>query len=141
MSTKYNFGERSHESRIIETGRGDVALTDHSLHRWNERTPHQCPVSVQQAFRRGEWIRHPTVAGSPNDPRDPKLARVYRHLSSDGTEWGVVWLIDEDEVDPEQRVRDCCAGLVAVTCFGFETIEHGPSRGYLHSHGPHGGDL
>lgn len=139
MSTKYNVGERSHEARIIETDRGDVALTDHSLHRWRERTPHQCPVSVQEAFRRGEWIRHPAVAGSPGDPRDPTLARVYKHHAADGSEWGVVWLIDED--DAEDRVRDYNAGLVALTCCGFETIEHGPSRSYLHGHGPHGGDV
>jgi hypothetical protein len=64
---------------------------------------------------------------------------VYKHHSSDGSDWGVVWLSDED--DAEDRVRDYNAGLVALTCCGFETIEHGPSRSYLHGHGPHGGDV
>lgn len=136
MSSKYETN-RQPKTRVLNTDRGTIGLTDHSLHRWNERTPHDCPVSVQEAFYSGEWIRHPSVARSPDDPRDPEMARVYKHQAADGSEWGVVWLIVDDE--EVTRVREHVGEMVAVTCCSFDTIEHGPSRAYLHGHGPHVG--
>ena len=72
MSTKYTANHRN--SRVVED---NVALTDHAIHRYRQRTPHDCPVGIRDAYRRGEDIRDPQVARSPNDMRTPERARVY----------------------------------------------------------------
>jgi hypothetical protein len=128
---KYDTGRSN--SRLVED---DVALTDHALHRWQERTPHECPVGVREAYRRGEDVRDPQVARSPNDMRTPERARVYVHA---GHEWGVVFLIDAEDTPAAERPAHHTADYVVATVVDLGSIEHGPSKVYLHSHGPHGG--
>lgn len=136
MSTKYNAG--GSDGRILQSGRGRIGLTDHAIHRWRERTPHDCRVQVAEAFRKGEWIRHPDVCRSPNDTRTPAGVRVYKHHHDTGAEWGVAFLIVED-ADESVSGPDR-AELVVATIIDFAEFDHGPTRSYLHGHGPHGGD-
>lgn len=129
--TKYQTTER--EARIVRDEEGRVGLTDHAIHRYRQRTPHDCRVSIREAWRRGEELQHPSVAGSLDQP-NPKSARVYRH----GDGWGVVFIVVESH-SPDAGLRDDRAERVAVTTCKIRTFDHPPVRAYLRSHGPHGG--
>jgi len=127
MSTKYG----SQASRLVED---DVALTDHAIDRYRQRTPHECDVEPRTAWRRGEWIKHPQVAQGDGHDEPPDRVRVYIHGDGSDT-WGVAYLVDEAD-------RPTVAGHVehvVVTVNHLQGFDHGPSRAYLHSHGPHGG--
>lgn len=128
-SPKYSTGRSERLLRDRDGGR--AALTDHALDRWAARTPHDCPVSVQEAWRRGEWIKHPEVARSDGEERPPDDVRIYKH----GMEWGAVFLVIEDLTPatpiPQNAERIVCT-IAAIQTFG-----HGPTRAYLHGHGPH----
>jgi hypothetical protein len=133
MSTKYSTGGRA---SLLPDG---VALTDHARHRYRERTPHDCHVTIREAYRRGEDIRDPAVTRGPTDTRTPQRARVYRHGDDDPTGWGVVFLICDERRDEADRPAHQVADRVVVTVMDIGGYEHGPSRAYLESHGPHGG--
>lgn len=133
MSADHKYSTDDSNSRLVET---NVALTDHALHRWRERTPHECPVGVREAYRRGEDIRDPQVARSPNDMREPARARVYVHR---GHAWGVVFLIDAEDTPAAERPEHHTADYVVATVVDLASIGHGPSKVYLDSHGPHAG--
>lgn len=128
---KYQTTER--EARIVRDASGRVGLTDHAIHRFRQRTPHDCRVTIREAWRRGEELQHPSVAGSLDQP-EPESARVYRH--SDG--WGVVFIVVESHA-PDVGLRDDRAERVAATTCKIRTFDHAPVRAYLRSHGPHGG--
>ena len=129
---KYTAGQR--RSMLVED---DVALTDHAIHRYRERTPHENAVGIRDAYRHGEEVRDPQVARSPNDMRTPARARVY---VAAGNAWGVVCLIVDDRVPAAQRPEHHTADHVVATVIDLNSIDHGPSKAYLHSHGPHGGE-
>jgi hypothetical protein len=118
---KYSTSER--EARIVRDAAGRVSLSDHALHRFAERTPHDCRVSIREAWRRGEQLQHPDVASALDEP-EPERARVFRR-----PDWGVVFVVDE------RRER---AGRIVVTVCGIKTYDYGPARAYLRAHGPHG---
>lgn len=121
MSTKY--GGRA-DTRYVED---DIALTDHALHRYRQRTPQDCGLDPLHAWRRGEWVKHPIVVKSDDNDRPPVSARVYRE-----PEWGVVFLVDRD-------VSQYGAPKVVVTVNNVRGFGHAPTRGYLNAYGPHGG--
>jgi len=128
VSTKYSTSER--EGRIVRDAHGEIALTDHALHRYRERTPHDCRIGIREAWRRGEQLQHPSVAGSLDAP-EPESARIYRHSD----EWGVVFVVAEDDSpDAGDTGR---AERVVVTVCEIRTYDHGPSRAYFHGYGPH----
>lgn len=127
-SPKYSTGRSARLLRDRDGGR--VALTDHAIQRWQLRTPHECPVSIQEAWRRGEWIKHPAVARSDGEGTAPDDCRIYKH----GMEWGVVFLVVEDPT-PGTATQDA-ARIVCTVC-AIQTFDHGPTRAYLSGHGPH----
>jgi len=128
VSSKYSTGRGRRLLRDRDGGR--VALTDHAIQRWGQRTPHRCPVSVHQAWRAGEWVKHPGVARAPGEDTAPDDVRVFKF----GDEWGVVFLVVADPT-PWEGTQD--ADRVVCTIAALQTFDHGPSRAYLHSHGPH----
>jgi len=128
VSSKYSTGRGRRLLRDRDGGR--VALTDHAIQRWGQRTPHRCPVSVHRAWRAGEWVKHPGVARAPGEAEAPDDVRVFKY----GDEWGVVFLVVQDP-DPWDHTQD--AGRVVCTIASLRTFDHGPTRAYLHSHGPH----
>jgi hypothetical protein len=131
--TKYETGHSTHLP-------GDVALTDHAIHRFAERTPHDCAVGIVEAWRKGEDIEHPQVARSPNDSRDPERVRVYTHGDERGSQtWGVVFLVVQEATPEHERPPTHTCDRVVCTVMDVGGFDHGPSRAYLHSHGPHGG--
>ena len=130
MSTKYDPGPETR--RIVRDAHGEVALTDHAIHRFRERTPHDCQIGIREAWRRGEQLQHPSVAGSLDAPK-PESARIYRHSD----EWGVVFVVAEDE-SGDAGVVPGRAERVVVTVCEIRTYDHGPVRAYLHGHAPHG---
>ena len=130
MSTKYDPGPETR--RIVRDSHGEVALTDHAIHRFRERTPHDCQVGIAEAWRRGEPLQHPSVAGSLDSPT-PESARIYRHSN----EWGVVFVVAEDESGDAGEVPGRAERVVVTVC-EIRTYDHGPVRAYLHGHGPHG---
>jgi hypothetical protein len=133
MTTKYSTSDTTHLA-------DDVALTDHAIHRFRERTPHDCPVGIREAYRRGEDIRDPQVARSPEDMRELARVRVYRHGHGGATaDWGVVFLIVKDARDAGERPPQHACDHLVVTVVSIDGITHSPSRAYLNSHGPHGG--
>ena len=109
----------------------DIALTDHAIHRYRQRTPHENAVGIRDAWRHGEDIRHPAVASKKSD-HELDTVRVYKH----GDAWGVAFLVVEDT----RKREDHFADRVVATVVNLAGFEHGPSRAYLHSHGPHGGE-
>jgi len=124
MSTKYETGDR----RLVED---DIVLTDHAIMRYRQRTPHDCSVNPRVAWRRGEFVKHPEVAESDHDDRPLQQVRVYKH----GDEWGVAFLVAHAD---DAHISGRCSFVVA-TVIHLAGFEHGPSRAYLHSHGPHDG--
>lgn len=132
-----------HTDHKYQTGRSthvgdDVALTDHAIHRYRERTPHDCPVGIRAAFRQGEDVRDPEVARSEGEGA-PDRARVYVHQDC-GESWGVVFLVVRDSTPAAARPARHDCEFVVATAIDLSGINHGPSRAYLESHGPHGGE-
>jgi hypothetical protein len=134
MSADHKYSVDAGRTQLVED---DVALTDHAIHRYRERTPHDCPVAIRDAYRRGEDVRDPQVARSPDDMRTPERARVYVHARH---AWGVVFLVVEDRLSEGERPAHHPADYVVATVVHIDGIDHGPSKAYLHSHGPHGGE-
>jgi hypothetical protein len=127
-SPKYSTGRSARLLR--DRNGGQAALTDHALHRWQGRTPHECPVSVQEAWHRGEFIKHPAVARSDGEDQAPDDVRVYRH----GDQWGVAFLV---VADPTPGLGTQNAERIVCTIAAIQTFNHGPVRAYLHGYGPH----
>lgn len=125
MSTKYQTGDR----KLVED---DIALTDHAIMRFRQRTPHDCDIDPRVAWREGEFIEHPEVATSPNEDEPPERVRVFKFKN----EWGVAFLVSEAE---QAHIAGHCPYII-VTVVDLDGFDHGPSRAYLHSHGPHGGE-
>lgn len=128
MSTKYSTDRSRRLLRDRDGGR--VALTDHAIQRWQARTPHECPVSIREAWRAGEWIKHPDVARSPGEETAPDDVRVFKF----GQQWGVAFLVVSD---PSPWKTTQTAARVVCTVCATQTFGHGPTRAYLSSHGPH----
>ena len=122
MSTKYSADS---DSQLLDD---EVAMTDHACLRYRQRTPHECDVPPQVAWRRGEDIKHPQVCQSDGEDDPPDRVRVYRH----DEDWGVAFLVSQYLGD---AVR--AGDLIVVTVINLQGFDHGPSRAYLHSHGPH----
>jgi len=125
---KYSTGRASRLLRDRDGGR--CALSDHAIERWRERTPHQCPVTIREAWAAGEFVRHPAVACSEGETDPPDDVRVFRY----GTDWGVAFLVLND---PTDHASPTDAGRVVVTVAAIQTFDYGPVRAYLHGHGPH----
>ena len=130
MSTKYDPG--SETRRIVRDSHGEIALTDHALHRYRERTPHDCQIGIREAWRRGETLQHPSVAGALDSPT-PESARIYRHSD----EWGVVFVVIKDRAADAGTAPDRAERVVVTVC-QIRTYDSEPVRAYLHCHGPHG---
>jgi len=130
MSTKYDSPDR----RLVED---DVALTDHAIERFRQRTPHDCNIDPRAAYQLGEDIKHPEVAMSDGQDTPPDRVRVYTHSTEDSSHaWGIAFLINEADGVEAGRERQ---PYIVATVIDYQTFDHGPSRAYLHSHGPHGG--
>lgn len=122
--SKYDPGD----SRLLSN---EVALSDHARHRWAERSPHDCPVTAQRAFRLGEWVADPGVARATLSEEAPDDVRVYCH--PDG--WGLAFLV----VDADREDVPGYAPRVVPTVLRIRELGHEPSRAYLRAHGPHSG--
>lgn len=95
-------------------------ITRHALNRYHERLPEDA-VRPPVAWRRGEDIQHPAVVSTfHSDP--PSRVRVYNH----DHEYFVIFIVDDKLGSP-----------AVVSVYNSQTHEHGPTRAYLHSHGPH----
>jgi hypothetical protein len=126
-STKYSVGTMN----ILPDG---TALTDHARHRYRERTPHDCDISITQAYSWAEAIPHPILVQTANEDRIPERALVYHHRDN---EWNIIFIINS----ARGAHRD--VDEVVCTCVRVEGYDHGPTRAYLNSFGPHfpgGGD-
>ena len=132
MSSKYETGRTGRLVRDRDGGR--VALTDHALHRWRMRTPPTCQVGAREAFRRSEPIKDPSIVFSA-ERDDLVSARVFKMHRGDD-EWTAVFLVIEDE-DQSRTSLDENAELVIPTVLRVRQVDHGPTRAYLNSHGPH----
>ncbi|WP_256394091.1 hypothetical protein [Natronoarchaeum rubrum] len=114
MSTKY------------DTGGGVTTLppmTGHARGRYEKRLPDDA-VEPEVAWDRGEDIQHPAVVETfHTDP--PKRVRVYHH----NQEYLVVFIVGSDGPDFGDEY--------VATVYNGQTHEHGPTRAYLYSHGPH----
>lgn len=125
MSTKYTAGD---DARTLADSEGNpVRLTDHAIYRFRERTPADHDLSIRECWRRGEEIKHPAVAVVDGD-RPAERVRVFRH--SDG--WSAVFMVVLDKHD-----HFGSRGRVVATVLVISQYDHGPTRAYLESHGPH----
>jgi hypothetical protein len=121
-----------HNPKYSVSKRGDVlpdgtALSDHARHRYRERTPHDCDVSITTAYSRAESIKHPVLVRTTNEDRVPARALVYQHAH----EWDTIFIIHKTP----GAYRD--ADEIVVTVVTIHGYSHGPTRAYLSSHGPH----
>ena len=119
MSTKYHVNA----STTVLDG---FPLTDHAAMRYRQRTPHECDVTPQEAWARGEFIKHPRVCQSDGEDVPPERVRIYRH----DQEWGVAFLVCRD-------VERIGGDAVIRTVIGFSDFEFSPTRAYLDAYGPH----
>ena len=125
MSTKYSAGDAS---RTVADSEGDpVKLTDHAIHRFRLRTPADHDFTIRECWRRGEEIKHPQVAVVEGNQRAERV-RVFRH--SDG--WSAVFIVCVDSHGSVGRRE-----RVVTTVLEIDRYEHGATRAYLSSHGPH----
>lgn len=125
MSTKY---DASSDSRLVEE---DIALTDHAIFRYRQRSPHDLDLDPRVAWRRGEFVEDPGVCQSADHSQPPIAARLYRHTK----DWGCVFLVDRD-TGPEH----IGASQVVVTTNHIRGFDHKPTRAYLRAHDVHGGE-
>lgn len=101
-----------------------VPMTHHAIDMYHERLP-DTAVRPPVAWRRGEDIQHPEVAATNNDQTPPpSRVRVYNH----DQRYYAIFICS-----------DAWSEEAVVTVYGGQTHEHGPTRAYLHSHGPHFG--
>lgn len=97
-------------------------MTEHAIDKYIERLPDDA-VRPPVAWRRGEDIQHPAVVDTLNPDVDtPTRVRVYNH----NDEYLVVFILG-DKYGEEQ----------IMSVYNGQTHEHGPTRAYLYSHGPH----
>ncbi|AFH21993.1 hypothetical protein OSG_eHP14_00065 [environmental Halophage eHP-14] len=120
MSSKYG----PTDSRYVQA---DVALTDHALHRYRQRTPHDCEIAPQIAWRRGEFVKHEQICRSDDDENPLINARIYRHSE----DWGIVFLVD-------RNIGSLGASKVVVTANSIRGFNHKPTRNYLEAYPVHG---
>ncbi len=121
-STKYSV---DNQMNILSDGTG---VTDHARHRYRERTPHYCDVPIAVAYSRSERIPHPSLIRTHRHYQVPERALIYHHR---GHEWNIIFLINT--VGAEVSDVD----EVLSTCLTVDGYEHGPTRAYLNSFGPH----
>ena len=100
----------------------EIPMTTHALKRYHERTPDDA-VDPGVAWQRGEDVQHPGVVRTEHHDVPPTRVRVYNH----DQEWFAIFVCD-DKADGVERI---------VTVYDGQTHEHGPTRAYLYSHGPH----
>lgn len=133
MSAKYSTGGAE---RVLTASDGRaVALTDHVRHRWRMRTPPTCQVGAAEAFRRSEPIKDPSIVFAGE--RDELVAaRVFKMHRGDD-EWTAVFLVVENGEFEKYEGCEQNAPLVIPTVLRVRQVDHGPTRAYLNSHGPH----
>lgn len=107
---------------------GEIALTDHALHRYQQRTPHDCTLAPHVAWQRGEYLKHPRICQSDDHDRPPSRVRLYRE-----PDWGICFIVDWDQ---ESSIG---ADEIVVTVNNIRGFGHKPTRSYLETLGPHGG--
>jgi hypothetical protein len=122
-------GETPRDAPTLSDPRGEVRVSRHAIHRWRERQPHGCPVSLQEAWRRGERLKHDNVARGDGHESVAE-ARIYRH----GDNWAVVFLVNSRL---ESRVWGSQDKRVLLTVTRVRDYDHGPTRTYLDAYGPH----
>jgi hypothetical protein len=107
---------------------GKVRVSIHAGHRWNERKPHNCPVELEEAWRESEQLKHTGIARCGDSTVDDSF--VYNHAD----EWAVVFLIG-DKI--ETKTFGTRSERSLMTVMRVRDYNHGPTRAYLHAHGPH----
>jgi len=119
--------DASGSRRVADADGNPIALTDHAIHRWRQRTPPDKTIGIREAWRRGEAIKHPAVAATEHtQPAD--TVRVFRH--SEG--WSALFIVVRNgQADFGGSER------VVATILVTREFDHGPTRAYLESHGPH----
>lgn len=136
MSAKYQ--THSNARILVDTSNVEYALTDHAIDQWHKRMPVDRTISIRGAWHQGEMIKHPSVCDTDAESTDPPDAiRVFNPDCS----WSAVFVCVEGnhsapvpEVGSERQFE---ADRTIVTTCRIRTYEHGPTRAYLHSHGPH----
>jgi hypothetical protein len=122
MSSKYS----TDNSRYVAE---DIALTDHALFRWSERTPQDCDLDPCAAWTLGESVDHPMICQADAHQTPPLEVRVFN-----AGDWGVAFLVVRDNTQYG-------ASKVVATVNNFRGFDHKPTVEYLRAHGPHtGGD-
>lgn len=111
---------QSSNNAKYDPGTIGVEMTDHALERYDERLPDDA-VPAATAWDRGEDIQHPGVVRTRHSRR-PTRVRVYNH----DFRYFAIFVVAENRLGPG-----------VVTVYSLDTHEHGPTRAYLHSHGPH----
>lgn len=122
MSAGHQRGTKYSTEGLIWTS--DMPITRHALNRYRERTPDDA-VPPLRAWERGEDVQHPGVAETLSDYSPPVQVRVYNH----NQEWFAVFIVVDDGYHYDEPY--------IKTVYNLFTLNHGPSRAYLHSHGPH----
>lgn len=121
MSSKYS----TDDSRYVAE---DIALTDHALFRWTERTPQDCAIDPGAAWTLGESIDHPMICQADAHSTPPTEVRVFNY----DDDWGVAFLVVRDN-------SQYGAARVVATINNFRGFDHQPTVEYLWAHGPHSG--
>lgn len=127
MSSKY----QPRESRVLT---GDVGLTSHAIHRFKQRTPHDCDLSLRECWQLGEDVPDPAIVKSPDRKRQPTRARVY----IDRADWGVIFVVRRRrQADGEREPWHQPSAVTTV--LSLQGVEHEARAAYLRALGPHGG--
>lgn len=127
MSSDSDGAKYQADSRYLS---GNLVMSDHAIDRFQERAP-RGSLTYQQAYRRGEFVGHPSVAHASKPEEVPEAARVY--VNRDG--WGVVFLVNNSETGPYDE--DAYAEFVVPTVLRIRDYNNEPSRAYFRAHGPH----
>lgn len=119
MSTTYSI---SHSERWRLHSDHETRLSDHSLERWDERTPEDS-VAPETAFDKSERVS--TIAHHLVDEggQTPDVARFFYDTEA-SEPYGIVFLI----------MRYPGATDICKTVYRVDMVEHGPTRAYLYAH-------
>lgn len=127
MSSKYR-GVGT-ELVVSDINGHSIVVSEHARNRWRERTPHDVDVTLREAWRHGERVKHSTIVSEGCDD-DCHSARVYRH--SDG--WSAIFIVVVTR-HPEQWGRQ--AERCIATVLTIDKYDHDPTQAYLREYGPH----
>jgi hypothetical protein len=116
------------EAPRLKDGNNTIRVSQHARQRWQERSPHECPVKLETAWKNANRLQDDSIVGDSN------VAQSFVYNHSDG--WGIVFLVSHSH---EIEVWGAMQERAIMTVLRVRDIDHDPTQAYLAEYGPHDG--